>query len=501
MTRTLDARRGKRPRDSADKNPERDAQRVFQKAKLSLPIKIETTAHATLDASSAEVKTYRVRPQSWVQFLLTDCPELLGGSPGDPFSNFECFWELYRMIHPTHEIYQTHAQRLSSVVPLCLHGDEGRALKRSNYMVMSLQSPLGSTPRPSKGKCKCEERLRDRSDLPFGDAPSPALSRKTQKFVDSVWCNFRGHSYLSRFLLYGLAGWQSKSHPEVAEAMYKLLASDLHELFHTGVEVPGRGLVYGAVIGCKGDMDWHKKVMNLTRSWLHAGEKYAGEICHDCLAGNTRWPFEDYSENPLWSQTMFSSRPWNNSNPPFLQSIPFDAAEPPTFEYIIKGDLFHIMKCGCCRDVVGGVLLFLCRKTFFDIEDSSKNLPDRLERAHGNFKLWCAAEHVNPGLRSFTKGLFNVKTMLVRTLEQHQRLGHCTATAMAFVVLETSVEAPYCSEPRRPCRVDESNGPNHRSCTDHPLLDSRTQVVFTSSLRAQIVHYNNALFERLSTPW
>ncbi|CAE7650468.1 unnamed protein product [Symbiodinium sp. CCMP2592] len=69
----------------------------------------------------------------------------------------------------------------------------------------------------------------------------------------------------SPFLLYGLAGWQSKSHPEVAEAMYKLLASDLHELFHTGVEVPGRGLVYGAVIACKGDMDWHKKVMNLTR--------------------------------------------------------------------------------------------------------------------------------------------------------------------------------------------------------------------------------------------
>eukprot|EP00439_Symbiodinium_sp_Y106_P070970 s1132_g12.t1 len=66
--------------------------------------------------------------------------------------------------------------------------------------------------------------------------------------------------------------------------MYKLLASDLHELFHTGVEVPGRGLVYGAVIGCKGDMDWHKKDMNLTRSWLHAGLTVRDPVAiHDAL--------------------------------------------------------------------------------------------------------------------------------------------------------------------------------------------------------------------------
>ena len=54
-----------------------------------------------------------------------------------------------------------------------------------------------------------------------------------------------------------------KSHPEVPKAMYALLADDLYELFHAGIEVPGRGRVYGAVIALKGDMDWHKKVFEV----------------------------------------------------------------------------------------------------------------------------------------------------------------------------------------------------------------------------------------------
>ncbi|CAE7942755.1 unnamed protein product [Symbiodinium sp. KB8] len=118
---------------------------------------------------------------------------------------------------------------------------------------------------PSKRKCNCEASLRHREDLPFADGQDPSLSRTVKEFMDSVWCNFRGHSYLSRFLLYGLGGVVSKKHPEVPKTMYRLLASDLYELFHTGIEVPGRGRVYGAVVALKGDMDWHKKCMNLTR--------------------------------------------------------------------------------------------------------------------------------------------------------------------------------------------------------------------------------------------
>ncbi|CAE7454880.1 unnamed protein product, partial [Symbiodinium microadriaticum] len=236
VKRALRAREGKRPKATCERAAERDTQRLFQRSNLSLPVQIENVQHATADVSSSEITTFHVRPQSWVQFLLRECPDLLGGSPGECYSNFECFWKLYKMEHPTHAIFSTHAQRLDSVVPLCIHGDEGRGLKKSNYLVMSMQSPLGSTPRPSKRKCNCEASLRHREDLPFADGQDPSLSRTVKEFMDSVWCNFRGHSYLSRFLLYGLGGVVSKKHPEVPKTMYRLLASDLYELFHTGIE-------------------------------------------------------------------------------------------------------------------------------------------------------------------------------------------------------------------------------------------------------------------------
>ena len=412
MKRTLRARDGKRPKATCERAAERDTQRLFERSNLSLPVKIEEVQHATADASMSDLTTFHVRPQSWVQLLLKECPELLGGSPGDCYSNFECVWKLYEMEHPTHAVFTTHAQHLHSVVPLCIHGDEGRGLKKANYLVMSMQSPLGSTPRPSNRKCDCEARLRDRKDLPFSDGQSPSLSRTVKAFMDSVWCSFRGHSYLSRFLLYGLAGVMCKSHPEVPKAMYALLADDLYELFHAGIEVPGRGRVYGAVIALKGDMDWHKKSLKLTRSWLNAGNESKGQICPHCLAGDINYPFEDYSENPQWTRSFFHSRPWTDGSGDWLLRIPFDAAVLPKPEFIIKGDLFHIMKTGCCRDVIGGAVAFLCRESFFDDGADSKNLPDRLNRAHGSFKLWCHTQGVSPGLHSFSKSFFNIKNMI-----------------------------------------------------------------------------------------
>eukprot|EP00439_Symbiodinium_sp_Y106_P028729 s2483_g3.t1 len=364
VKRTLRARDGKRPKATCERAAERDTQRLFERSNLSLPVKIEEVQHATADASMSDLTTFHVRPQSWVQLLLKECPELLGGSPGDCYSNFECVWKLYEMEHPTHAVFTTHAQHLHSVVPLCIHGDEGRGLKKANYLVMSMQSPLGSTPRPSNRKCDCEARLRDRKDLPFSDGQSPSLSRTVKAFMDSVWCNFRGHSYLSRFLLYGLAGVMCKSHPEVPKAMYALLADDLYELFHAGIEVPGRGRVYGAVIALKGDMDWHKKSLKLTRSWLNAGNESKGQICPHCLAGDINYPFEDYSENPQWTRSFFHSRPWTDGSGDWLLRIPFDAAVLPKPEFIIKGDLFHIMKTGCCRDVIGGAVACQPRATF-----------------------------------------------------------------------------------------------------------------------------------------
>ena len=58
--------------------------------------------------------------------------------------------------------------------------------------------------------------------------------------------------------------------------------------------------------------------------------------------------------------------------------------------YSFKLDMFHLLKVGLSRDVTGSLIIILCRLGFFDMADcDGRDLPSRLERAHGNFKLFC----------------------------------------------------------------------------------------------------------------
>ena len=52
------------------------------------------------------------------------------------------------------------------------------------------------------------------------------------------------------------------------------------------------------------------------------------------------------------------------------------------------------------------------RLGFLDYPDSTTNIVDRLTRAHAYFALWCQDQGRSPGLRSFTKGYFNLKTLV-----------------------------------------------------------------------------------------
>ena len=46
---------------------------------------------------------------------------------GDPKVNCKAFWSLYEEQHPGHQVFQKHGQRLERVLPIMLHGDEGKA--------------------------------------------------------------------------------------------------------------------------------------------------------------------------------------------------------------------------------------------------------------------------------------------------------------------------------------------------------------------------------------
>ena len=68
---------------------------------------------------------------------------------------------------------------------------------------------------------------------------------------------------------------------------------------------------------------------------------------------------------------MLTARPWNTQQPPALSQINFDPARP---ELAIGHDAFHVVKVGVGRDVIGGALIYLLRKGFFDHAGDSTNI-------------------------------------------------------------------------------------------------------------------------------
>ncbi|OLP99163.1 hypothetical protein AK812_SmicGene18309 [Symbiodinium microadriaticum] len=156
---------------------------------------------------------------------------------------------------------------------------------------------------------------------------------------------------------------------EVLDDMLRHLAKELLELFETGLEV--------------------NSIM----------------MCSVCEAGAPGIPWDRIELDPIWSSSLYASRPWAK-DPPLL-AVPFDSTRP---EMFYRFDLFHLIKVGLGRDIAGGLVL-LAKWGFWDGDGDTRNLPDRLDRAHMAFKMWASASGKTPALRSFKMGLFNMKNM------------------------------------------------------------------------------------------
>ena len=390
------------------KNSTRDMHRVFGDLGYFLPIPIQTMEHHTQVPDHQALTTYHVNPEDWVLHWMADCPSLLCGWDGGPAENFSAFWHCYHQSHPGHEVFSKHQGRLHKVVPLVIHGDEGRGVKRTNFMVVSMESPIGSLDDPTATtSCSCKSDLEKRSCIPSSGADANTLSQEVLRVAKKQMTNYKGHSYLSHWLLFGVGGWLYKKHPHIIDELMKKLATNFHRLFHEGVTLPDGSQYFGAVIGIKGDMDFHKKAMRLTRSYSNLGNDI--EICHHCKAGGPHYGFEDYSENPAWEESLYQERPWPLEDPPPFSLVPYDRQCP---ERILQGDIFHIVKLGVARDIIGGCLILLLRLGFMDYPGSTTNIDDRFQRSHSYFAMWCRAQGKSPGLRKFSKAFFNMKSLV-----------------------------------------------------------------------------------------
>lgn len=373
-----------------------------------MPVRIEDVIH---DTDNGSITSHWVRPTSWVKELMRLYPGCLTGGFQDSAKiglQLRAFWESYRKYHGEHAIFSSpNNSRLDRVIPLALFGDEGRGPKRGQFLVWSMEAVLGLDEHVKT--CSCEQHL---SELPPLDIPvqngnvGDALRQEDFHRACKQSTNNKNHSFLTRHVLFGLPHWYYKRHPAVEHEHIKLMVEDLKDLFASGVDVGGVRY-YGCIVGSKGDFKHQVAIGNLDRSYNTFGTRYGNLMCSLCQAGAPGFPFELVEHEPRWAPTMFNSRPWSST--PILTTIDFDSTKP---EHLLKLDFFHLWKVGLGRDFVGSCVVLFCRVGLFDdgSANESKDIDSRLERAHYSFRLWALVNSFSPGLQSFSKAFFSIKS-------------------------------------------------------------------------------------------
>ena len=313
------------------------------------------------------------------------------------------FWASYGQTHKTHEVFREHAGCTSRVIPLCLHGDEGRGLKKTNTCIMMLEAIFGlSTAENIKCKrhystCRCCSEWGLDPEAPCNDEAEKDGAVPASAFQE---INLQHHPFLTKLVLFALPRVFFKQ-KDLLELLIRQISSELRQLFYEGVYA--RGVYwFGTIIGLKGDLAWFAKIGKLTRCYKHLAPGAAS--CHVCGAGTSDQPFEDIRRNPSWRQSLFAERPWSSDDPPMFDQIPFDRNAP---ERIIRRDYFHCSKIGTFRDFIGSSVLLIIKFGFFHDAAGPNNRPVLLERAFGHFRLFCSTQGKHPAMHSFTNDNFN----------------------------------------------------------------------------------------------
>ena len=380
-------------------NAERDCHRKFASHGFSLPLAIQSIHH---EVSKDLLVTNWVKVSHWLGYLLNRMPCVLGNAKISLQDQCQVFWDVFRHHEPEHIIFQS-GKDLRRSLPLCLYGDEGRGPKRAQYLEISWETAFGVV--EQTGTCGCREHLQR---APASAIPSSDAAAIRCKLDGKVSTSLKGHSYLTKHLIFGMPSYQYKKQPMVLSEHLRLLCEDMQFLFDHGIHV-GDSTWYGIVIAVKGDMKFHcETVCRFTRSYATLGQRANQLMCPFCHAGHEDFPMEEVDHEPAWARTWLASRPWSADDVPELASLPYDSLG--RQERMFKLDLFHLGKVGLSRHVVGSLVVSFARLGLFDSEGTSHDINVRLDSAHGHFKLFCLQMRKSPGLRSFTPAFMNCKT-------------------------------------------------------------------------------------------
>ena len=397
---------------ATDANASRNMYRALQR--LGLMWKVPTTEFQhRCDDCKVYLSIPYIKPSDFLAYLLEHASELLFGGEVEPTKQSDClraFWTHYKDSHPRCRIFEEFPNHLHQFLPLFLHGDEGRGLRKGQTSILSFEVPfgLGGSKQRHLPMCGCAECLSYDVAVRLGlDAYMDHYTINGASFQET---NMKHHSFITRFLMWSIHSRQFKACDRLIPDLLKEIARNLRGLFFEGLAVKGKQY-HVCCIGMKGDLKWLvRSVCQLQRSYFNLAEVHDQEMCHECGAGTVDRPFEDVSMDPCWEDSIYTQRPWIDEYEPPLGSVPFDSHEPERF---LKRDLFHTLKTGVYRDWTAScLLLVLDLWQYFTDRDSSEGnaLGVKLKRAHGSFALFCQTCRKPPALHSFSQTLLNRKT-------------------------------------------------------------------------------------------
>lgn len=362
--------------------------------RLGIAWKVEIDVFTVELEDGSKTEIHYLPPQKILQFLVEHHPRLVCGEETweKGMESFKAFWEGYSCYHPTHAVYAHHTD-LARVIPVALHGDEGKGKRRSNTTLLSFESVLGFVKKFQPCSTCCPTFLKE---------PVHKCPRVANPMIKSLFTNMKGHSYLQHWPIIVIPGTFAENYRGIKEQFMQHLATQFESLFHHGFVAHGHQW-HCAVVGLKADLKFHSFAARLTRGYENKGRVVDKECCHCCLAGQAGLPAEDVGHEPVWLSSLYCQRPWNANALPYLHDIPFDSSRP---EAMYKHDCFHTLRLGLFRDIIGSVIFLWIH---FDYYGNRGKIDIKLNNVFSQFKMFLTTQKMKASLRSFTKSFFAYK--------------------------------------------------------------------------------------------
>eukprot|EP00438_Fugacium_kawagutii_P009534 Skav228273 [mRNA] locus=scaffold7162:9256:10044:+ [translate_table: standard] len=253
---------GTKPPDWNKNNSSRNTWATLNRGSTAWKVKRRTLNY---DAGGGQIIPIQyVAPSDLVSYLMKHEPGVLTGgfdSPAEQALHLQAFWEGWRLANADHEVYREHNSNLSQILPLMLHGDEGRGKRRGNTVVCSCETPISSftavnVKKRRRAECDCSPP--PQSVRKYGGV-TRRLSNEHLAALRMQATTMKGHSFLHRFLMFIIPVAIHHERPNALMELLKLVALDLRRLFYEGFDAGGRHYAV-AVIGYKGDLKWYKRI-------------------------------------------------------------------------------------------------------------------------------------------------------------------------------------------------------------------------------------------------